>query len=423
MAAEQSNRPPTLYQIRPEKVSEIAKKVASYGLPIAESDPNARNEALTRARELLTDVERQISAVRLTNLNRMALEGASTVLETAGKQLDEIDIELDTARMESADNGEGDREISQTAFRLEETRNAIRGLEKALRISHSVNWISGVVKDWTKKSPATIEEARKLLQRSEGKLATEIVLDVLSPGFLNHALMPAILASQAIRTNDLELIRLCLMRLTKDASKWWRYNLLNTEFLQGRFEEAYEKWRDIYVEVAQNGQCAHDKEGGLGIFAYEPKEMRLDRLMPLLKKYEVSIVSPHTLDFWTLNEEIVRPLLVDPVSEARGEAGPLTSTVALTHAGASGPLWVLYAYGPLTASIRQWPGAPPLRVAASVMHLRTEDIDVPRIADVLRHEKGVVVLGKRIVKDQRVFRQDVEVALGDVDEIASFAGV
>src|SRR5271170_2042382 len=59
MAAEQSNRPPTLYQVRPDKVSEIAKKVASYGLSIAESDPNARNEALIRARELLTDVERQ----------------------------------------------------------------------------------------------------------------------------------------------------------------------------------------------------------------------------------------------------------------------------------------------------------------------------------------------------------------------------
>jgi hypothetical protein len=423
MAAEQPNRPPTLYRIEPEKIAEIAKKVAGYGVLPVETSLRARDAAIARARETLTEVERQLSAMKPVALNRTQLEQTSTLLEKVAKQLEEVDIELDTAKMESAEQGEGDREISQTALRLEESRNTIRGLEKALRIRHSVNWITNVVKDWTKKKPNTIEQARKLLQRSEGRLATEIVLDLLSPGFHNHELMPAILASQAIRTNDLDLISLCLMRLSKETSAWWRYNLLNTEFLQGRFEEAYEKWRDIYVEVAQNTHCALDKERALGIFIYEPKEMKLDRLLPLFKKYEVSIVSPRTLGFWTLNEEIVRPLLVDPVSEARSEAGPLTSTVALTHAEASGPLWELYAYGPLTAAIRQWPGAPPLRVAASVDCLRPEEIDVPRIANALRFEKGMVVLEKKDMEDERVLRTDVETALGDVEEVAFFAGV
>lgn len=284
-------------------------------------------------------------------------------------------------------------------------------------------WIKTVADEWSSDTPNSVQWARKLLKPSEGSLSTELVLDLLSPGFHNHELMPAILASQAIRTNDLDLISLCLMRLSKEASTWWRYNLVNTEFLQGRFEEVYKKWRDIYIEVAQKASCPIDKERALGIFAYEPKEMKQDKLLPLFKKYEVSIVSPYTLKFLTLNEEVIRPLLVDPVSEARNEAGPLTSTVALTHAGASGPLWVLYAYGPLTAAIRQWPGAPPLRVAASVDCLRPEEIDVPKIANALRHEKGVVVLEKRSMRDHRTFRADVETALGEVDEIASFAGV
>jgi tetratricopeptide (TPR) repeat protein len=297
MAAEQPNRPPTLYRIEPEKIAEIAKKVAGYGVLPVETSLRARDAAIARAREILTEVEGRLSAMKPVALNRTQLEQTSTLLEKVAKQLEEVDIELDTAKMESAEQGEGDREISQTALRLDESRNTIRGLEKALRIRHSVNWITNVVKDWTKKKPNTIEQARKLLQRSEGRLATEIVLDLLSPGFHNHELMPAILASQAIRTNDLDLISLCLMRLSKETSAWWRYNLLNTEFLQGRFEEAYEKWRDIYVEVARNTHCALDKERALGIFIYEPKEMKLDRLLPLFKKYEVSIVSPHTLGF------------------------------------------------------------------------------------------------------------------------------
>ena len=423
MAAEQPNRPPTLYQIEPEKIAEIAKKVASYGVLSFDNSPTARDAALTRARETLTDVERNLSTVKPTTLNRTQLEQMSSVLEKSGKQLDEADIELDTARIESSDDSDATREISQTALRLQESRETIRGLEKALRLRHSVIWIKTVVDEWSSDTPNSVQWARKLLKPSEDSLSTELVLDLLSPGFHNHELMPAILASQAIRTNDLDLISLCLMRLSKEASTWWRYNLMSTEFLQGHFEEVYKKWREIYIEVAQKAPCPIDKERALGIFVYEPKEMKQDRLLPLFKKYEVSIVSPHTLNFWTLSEEVVRPLLVDPVSEARNEAGPLTSTVALTHAEASGPLWVLYAYGPLTAAIRQWPGAPPLRVAASVECLRPEEIDVPKIANALRHEKGVVVLEKRSMRDHRAFRADVETALGEVDEIASFAGV
>ena len=128
------------------------------------------------------------------------------------------------------------------------------------------------------------------------------------------------------------------MTQSRGASTWWRYNLLNTEFLQGRFEEVYGKWPEIFPEVARTAQCTVVGDRGTGIFVYEPQRMSRDKLLPLLKKYEVSIVSPHPLDFWTLNEEIVRPVLVDPISEARSEAGPLTSTVTLTHSEESGPL-------------------------------------------------------------------------------------
>jgi hypothetical protein len=62
-------------------------------------------------------------------------------------------------------------------------------------------------------------------------------------------------------------------------------------------------------------------------------------------------------------------------------------------------------------------------VAASVDCLTPEEMDVPKIANALRHEKGVGVLEKRSMRDHRTFRADVETALGEVDEIASFAGV
>ena len=122
MAAEQPNRPPTLYQIEPEKIAEIAKEVASYGVLPVDNSPKARDAALTRAREMLTDVERNLSAVKPRTLNPTELGQVSSVLEKTGKQLDEVDIELDTARIESPEKSEDDREISQTALRLEESR-------------------------------------------------------------------------------------------------------------------------------------------------------------------------------------------------------------------------------------------------------------------------------------------------------------
>jgi len=423
MASERANRPTVLYQVRPEKIQEIARTLEEYGLPAPEPITKEKDEALARADNLLSDAEGRLSTIKPTHLKRSDIDEAAAQLEKAGKLLSDVDIELDTARMESEGYGKGDQEIAQMAFRLDEGRKTLRGLDKALRIRRTVISLTEFLKDWIKKRPSTVEEARKLLQKREGMLATELVLDVLAPAFHNPELMPAVLASQAIRTNDLELISRCLMELSQEAHTWWRYNLLNTKYLQGRFEEAYEKWPDVYFELAKNAQCVADKGRATGIYVFDPKDMKLESLLPLMRKYDVSIVSPHTLDFWTLNEEIVRPLLVDPLSEARSEAGPLTNTVPLSQTEGSGPLWILYAYGPLTAAIRQWPGAPPLRVAASVDCLRPERIDVPKIANALRDEKGVVVLETRDPQAHHVFRTDVETALGDVCEIASFARV
>jgi hypothetical protein len=79
----------------------------------------------------------------------------------------------------------------------------------------------------------------------------------------------------------------------------------------------------------------------------------------------------------------------------------------------------LFAYGPLTAMIRRWPGAPALRVGAGLDGLTSVDVDVPKIAEALRRERGVVVLEGPDVHDLRAFQRDAETALGDVEIVAS----
>jgi hypothetical protein len=139
----------------------------------------------------------------------------------------------------------------------------------------------------------------------------------------------------------------------------------------------------------------------------------------LLEKYNVSIVSPYSLPAWSLSEEVIRPTFVDPTSVAKNDFGPLIDTIVVCSENQSNAVWELFAYGPLTAMIRQWPGAPALRVAASVDGLTTMDVDVPKIAEGLRHEKGIAVLQRCESRDLDVFRSDVESALGEVEVIAS----
>jgi hypothetical protein len=243
------------------------------------------------------------------------------------------------------------------------------------------------------------------------------VLDLLSPGLHKRELLPALLTSKAIRTNDVELIRSCFAHLGRDASRWNRYNHANVNFLLGDFNDAYERWREVYRDLIK-AATPFERNCALGIFICEPKSLSQSALRPLLKKYEVSIVSPWMLDFWNSDEEVVRPLFVDPIAEACNNAGPIPNTLTISADDVSGPLWALFAYGPLTAIIRQWPGAPPLRVAASVDKLAPEEIDTVKIADALRNEKSVVVVEKQGICDPKVIFEDLEIALGSVEEIA-----
>jgi hypothetical protein len=66
------------------------------------------------------------------------------------------------------------------------------------------------------------------------------------------------------------------------------------------------------------------------------------KLLPLLQKYNVSIVSLHALPIWNLSEEIVRPLFVDPLSVAGSEYGPLISMIALSPGKESSAVWELF---------------------------------------------------------------------------------
>ena len=57
MASDRPNRPPTLYEVKPKKIAEIARILEGYRLPAVGYDRKERNAALDRARDLLTEVE------------------------------------------------------------------------------------------------------------------------------------------------------------------------------------------------------------------------------------------------------------------------------------------------------------------------------------------------------------------------------
>ena len=64
MASDRPNRPPTLYEVKPKKIAEIARILEGYRLPAVGYDRKERNAALDRARDLLTEVEGQLNAIK-----------------------------------------------------------------------------------------------------------------------------------------------------------------------------------------------------------------------------------------------------------------------------------------------------------------------------------------------------------------------
>jgi hypothetical protein len=352
-----------------------------------------------------------------STLKREDIDDVMTVFGEIAKDLGEVEIDLETGQSASINTPE-DHRAAHLGFRLRETKGTLRDTEKAVRKQRNVLWLGDLVERWVPNIQNHLQWARDVLLPNEGKLDIEFVLDLLSPGLHRHELIPAVLTSQAIRTNNLDLIRACLKTLDQDELPWWRYNQVSTDFLVGHYDEVYKRWNDVYSSLKRD-LATVDKNVAIGVYLYDPKNLRESKLLPLLRKYNVSIVSPHALPVWNLSEEIVRPLLVDPYSVAGSNSGPLINTVALCPEEESSAVWELYAYGPLTAIIRRWPGAPPLRVAVGVDRLTGADVDVPKIAEALRHEQGIVVLERPDAHNLKAFRKDVETVLGDVQIVAA----
>ncbi len=425
LPANQPFRPKNLYEVPAEKRLELSKMAAKYGHRASESVPQglkiARDETLARATtrggNLLSSIENRLSSIVPSALKREGIDGVMTVFGEIAKDLGEVEIDLETGQAASKDFPE-DHRAATLAFRLREIRGTLRDMEKAVRKQRNVLWLGDLVNRWVPNIQNHRQWAREALRPKESKLDIEFVLDLLSPGLHRHELIPAVITSQALRTNNLDLIRACLRTLDQSESLWWRYNEVSTDFLNGDYDEVYKKWNDVYSRLKKD-LTAVDKDVAIGVYLFDPKNLRESKLPPLLEKYNVSIVSPHSLAVWNLSEEIVRPLLVDPYSVASSNCGPLINTVALCPEEKSSAVWELYAYGPLTSIIRRWPGAPPLRVAVGVDGLTGADVDVPKIAEALRHEQGIVVLERPDTHDLKSFRKDAEKVLGDVEMVAA----
>lgn len=426
LPADQPFRPKNLYEVPSEILPRLAKEIAKYGLRLGEDTvpsglaitrEGTLAKVVSRGDALLNEIEDRLSSIVPATLTRDAIDQVMATFGQLAKSLGEVEIDVETAEGASRSSPEDHRGV-HLGLRLRETRGILRDLEKAVRKQRNVLWLQDLVEHWVPNIQNHVHWAREVLSQKEGKFDTELVLDLLSPGLHRNELIPAVLASHAIRTNNLDLIRACLKTLNHDDSPWWRYNEVNADFLEGHYEEVYKRWDSIYANLKRDVSSV-DKGTAVGVYLYNPRDLKESKLLPLLQKYNVSIVSPYALAAWNLSEEVVRPLLVDPFSVARSDYGPLISTIALCPEKGSSAVWELFAYGPLTAMIRRWPGAPALRVAAGLDGLTSVDVDVPKIAEALRLEKGVVVLEGTNVRDLGAFQKDAETALGDVEIITS----
>jgi DNA-binding PadR family transcriptional regulator len=428
LPADRAYRPKNLYEVPAAKRSELAAEIAKYGVrTISEVSPvienvvrdQALNRAATRGRALVDNLEERLSRLRPADVKREEIEGVLSTLRNIEKDLKEVEIDLETAKRASRDFPEDTRAVLLD-FRLREIKILLTRQQNDIRKRRIELSVRTLVDQWVDSIPNPLEWAREVLQPNEGKLGAELVLDMLSLGLHKKDRMTAVIASHAMRTNKLDLIRTCLNKFAGGESLWWRYNQLNADFMTGHHEEVYKRWHDVYADLKRARTTLERDAAAIGVYTYNPKNLKQAKLLLLLRKYEeVSIVSPHALPIWDLSQEIVRPLLVDPASIAGNDYGPLIHTVALCPEEGPSPTWELYAYGPLTLMIGGWPGAPALRVAASIDGLTGMNVDVLKIAEALRHEKGVVVLEQSNVHNPEMFRKDAEKVFGSIEMIGS----
>jgi hypothetical protein len=81
-------------------------------------------------------------------------------------------------------------------------------------------------------------------------------------------------------------------------------------------------------------------------------------------------------------------------------------------------MWKLFAYGPLSSAIERWPGAPALRVAASMQDLLHVNFEIRLVVDALRNRKGVIVIQDHQSKEAESIDSDVRSALHSCEELA-----
>lgn len=398
-----------------QKQADLSAIAAQYGLQVS-APPSASlfRDALSAATLCLDEVDGELSSIDLTEASSKSLVLLSVSIDNLNRQLDDVQLDLETAKVEGAD-GMADVELQLITHRLSAVRELLKASRAAIFRRHSALVIKQLVSGRNRDGfGTTVENLRKRLAVSESSFSNEIVCDLLSPALHRKDMMPLLLTSYAMRTQDLKLIYYCLDRYQSQThSHWWHYNLLSINFLLGRFKRVYDNIQKALANVVSL-QHRRSASATCRVFLYEPNQLTQEGLSPLLNKYEVSLVSPSALPFWNWTENVICPLLVEPMSER----GPLTGTVLLKGERTEGPLWKLFAYGPLSSEIQQWPGAPPLRVAAGLRHFLNVDFEIQRVADALRNRKGVIVIQDHQAKDSDAVQGDVRSALHKCEEVS-----
>ena len=413
-----SDRSVNLYSIVTDakKQAELVAAATDYGLQVSAPFSGALGrDAIIAASRTLDEVDEELSSIDVSQASSRSLDGISRSVEDLNSRLDDVRLDIETAKAES-NGSSAEMELQFTTHRLHAVREMLRSVKSTILRRHTALVIREFVTDADLAGAgANMENLQKRLAASESGFSKEIACDVLSPAIRRQDMMPLVLTSHAMRTYDLKLIHYCLDRYKSEThSHWWDYNLLNIDFLLGRFKRVYENFRHAFASVVKL-QRPHHVSVPCRMFLYEPSHLTKDVISLLLKTYEVSLVSPSALPFWNWTENEICPLLVEPLSE---KGGPLTRTVVLKSNQKEGPLWKLYAYGPLSSEIQQWPGAPPLRVAASVRYFLQIDFEIRQVADGLRNRKGVLVIQDHRAKASDLVQNDVMVALRGCEEVS-----
>jgi hypothetical protein len=386
-----------------------------------------------KRRELTEEVARtQIRPRPSTALSNAAIQIAETSLERAASDLQElknsgiVEIErklapldrvlddaktnLGTALLELGDEVSEDKTPNHPAVRAafrwrvliaERDRLSAKVNEAEQRRAVIGQYVVHVAKAMARGAlgPVLSDVIAPLVWRSIKRLPQPAIRDLIRDQFDGATLDVGlgILVNMVCKNGDPDIAKSVFQVLNRVDVSWWKYNEQYYRYLtRGIGSEAViESLEQLYRDAEDQINFVGPRTGVLGTYACEPGRLTEEIYLDLAKGLRLAVISPQTIPYLGLSEQLHPTLLAGSQSADAVNASFLK------------PEPHLRAYGFLNRSLRYWQGPPEVRVAGCLrgLGMKLEPQTLIRITHQLADNRELIVAHDPKINDPAILTQ------------------